>query len=70
MQKWGLHKKAYQFLILNFFPVFFQTGRMLDEEEREDTELRDRFKDKWNRQPSGKLTESLRKEVKINNYYH
>ena len=36
---------------------------MLDEEEREDTELRDRFKDKWNRQPSDKLTDSLRKEV-------
>ena len=38
---------------------------MLDEEEREDTELRERFKDKWGRQASGKLTESLRKEVAV-----
>lgn len=43
--------------------ILFQTGRMLDEEEREDTELRDRFKENWKRQPSDKLTESLRKEV-------
>lgn len=42
-----------------------QTSRMLDEEQREDTELRDRFKEQWKREPSGKLTETLRKEVGI-----
>lgn len=40
-----------------------QTHRLLDEEEREDTALRDRFKDKWSRQASSKLTETMRKEV-------
>ena len=36
---------------------------MMDEEEREDTELRSRFKEKWTRQPSATLAENLRKEV-------
>lgn len=40
-----------------------QTRRMLDEEEREDTAMKDRFKDKWSRTSSSKLTQSLRGEV-------
>lgn len=42
---------------------WLQTSRMLDEEQRDDTELKDRFKEKWTREPSSKLTETLRKEV-------
>jgi len=37
--------------------------RSLDEEEREDTSLKERFKDKWNRMPSGKLTEEIRAQI-------
>ena len=44
--------------------VLTETLRMLDEEEREDSELKTRFKEKWTRQPSGALTENLRKEVR------
>ncbi len=40
-----------------------QTSRILDEEEREDSELRERFKEQWKRQASNKLTEPLRKET-------
>lgn len=40
-----------------------QTQRMLDEEERDDSAMKDRFKQKWGRTESGKLTESLRAEV-------
>ena len=36
---------------------------MLDEEERDDRTMKDRFKQKWKRTESAKLTESLRGEV-------
>ena len=36
---------------------------MLDDEEREDAALKERFKDKWSRQLSRSLNESLRKEL-------
>ena len=36
---------------------------MLDEEEREDTAMKERFTAKWGRTASDKLTESLRGEV-------
>ena len=36
---------------------------MLDEEERDDKAMKDRFKQKWNRTESPKLTDALRGEV-------
>ena len=36
---------------------------MLDEEEREDTAMKERFTTKWKRTSSNQLTESLRAEV-------
>ena len=39
-----------------------QTFRILDDEERDDTQMRDHFKERWNRTPSNKLTQQLRDE--------
>ena len=35
---------------------------MLDEEERQDTQMREHFKEKWTPKPSGELTVNLRDE--------
>lgn len=35
---------------------------MLDEEERQDTQMREHFKDKWTPKPSAELTVNLREE--------
>ena len=36
---------------------------MLDEEERDDTQLRERFKEKWTPKPSAELTSQIRQEA-------
>lgn len=40
-----------------------QATRVMDEEERHDTEMRDRFKAKWTPKPSAELTVQLRQEA-------
>ena len=50
--------------------VCVQTSRMMEEEERDDMELRDRFKEKWKRETSSKLTETLKKEVRVGKEVH
>ena len=40
-----------------------QTNRLLDEEERDDTGLRDNFREKWTRTPSNELNKPFREEV-------
>ena len=40
-----------------------QATRMMDEEERQDTQMRDRFKAKWTPKPSAELTAQLRQEA-------
>lgn len=43
--------------------VFFsQAIRLLDEEERQDTQMREHFKEKWTPKPSAELTVNLREE--------
>ena len=39
-----------------------QAVRLLDEEERQDTQMREHFKDKWTPKPSAELTVNLRQE--------
>ena len=47
-------------MISNLF--ILQTIRMMDEEEHEDTQMKERFQSRWNRTPSKQLTEQLRAE--------
>ncbi|XP_065052731.1 programmed cell death 6-interacting protein-like [Rhopilema esculentum] len=42
--------------------IIDETIRMMDEEEQEDTQMKDRFQSRWNRTPSKLLTEQLRAE--------
>jgi len=42
--------------------VIDETFRILDEEAREDMQMREHFKERWNRTPSDKLTQQLREE--------
>lgn len=44
--------------------IFFsQATRMMDEEERDDSQMRERFKTKWTPKPSAELTVQLRQEA-------
>ena len=51
----------HSFLIAIFL---LKTNRMLDDEERGDTELRNQFKERWTRTISSTLTVPLREEAK------
>ena len=44
--------------------ILTETKRMLEDEERSDTELRGQLKEKWSRTPSRQLNESLFSEIK------
>ncbi|KAJ7384190.1 Rhophilin, Rho GTPase binding protein [Desmophyllum pertusum] len=43
--------------------ILDEATRMMDEEERQDTQMRDRFKAKWTPKPSAELTAQLRQEA-------
>ena len=51
------------FIYLFVYNFFFQASRLMDEEERQDTQLRERFKQKWTPKPSADLTAQLREEA-------
>ncbi|EDV20985.1 uncharacterized protein TRIADDRAFT_38299 [Trichoplax adhaerens] len=46
--------------------IVTETTRMMDDEEKDDKQMRQRFKEKWTRMPSDKLTASLR--IEMNKY--
>ncbi|KAL5508811.1 hypothetical protein EMCRGX_G004061 [Ephydatia muelleri] len=50
-------------MVTNNKEILGEAQRVLEEEEREDGALKDRFKEKWTRQPSRSLNESIRKEL-------
>ena len=60
MREWGILGGCCSRLHCSFFP---QTSRLLDEEERDDTGLRDNFKEKWTRTPSSELNKPFREEL-------
>ena len=42
---------------------FWQATRVMDEEERQDTQMRERFTTRWTPKPSAELTVQLRQEA-------
>ena len=61
---WCFLSFSHQVLVFGMkISVFYlQTFRMLDTEEGDDTQMREHFKERWNRTPSNKLTQQLREE--------
>ncbi|KXJ05841.1 Programmed cell death 6-interacting protein, partial [Exaiptasia diaphana] len=59
-----LYREAHQACeVTNVKQQLEKASRLMDEEERQDTQLRERFKQKWTPKPSADLTAQLREEA-------